>query len=189
MTANRYEFGNDLTIRVSESTTRPNLAGTRVTDVSIVGDLVHEGLHLDRPAPVVTTVGRFARFTSFQELHSGELTVLPAVSTLGASTRSSTAYAGFEPWGSTAPAYSGTETFTVTLLTEGYLDTPLGRFEDVLEFEWLSERSDSRPASETRRDRLWLARGVGPVQVDLPRLAPIGRVIRAVAQGRTVTPE
>ena len=185
---NRYEFDNDLAITVSTSTTRPNLAGRPVGVLAITGNFLNEGFYLERIGATTVSLGRYARFRSYQEIQNGSIDYLAPIGRLGASTGGRGSYVGYDPWGSRTPSYTGTETLTATILTQGSLQTPLGTFEDVLEFEFVSTRSDSRSSTQTRRDRLWLARDIGPVRIDFPDFAPIGSAKRIVLDGIATRP-
>ena len=93
----------------------------------------------------------------------------------------------FEPYGSLVPTFSAHEELTTTLVSGGALNTPLGLFADVIEIEILSDRVEMTSAgtttSSTVRDRLWLARGIGPVHISLQGL-PLGQIIGGAVGGQ-----
>jgi hypothetical protein len=63
--------------------------------------------------------------------------------------------------------------------------TPLRPFDDCVLLEIEIEHSDSRPRSWTRTFRMWLANGVGPVQVQLDGFE-LHRLVAGVVGGNPI---
>jgi len=183
---NRWEYDNDFAITVTESEIQPNLPEL-VTLLSLVGSGVNEGLYIETMAGQTDTFGRYGLYAqSYQELLDQGLVFLPATARLGDEFQSTDDYDGYRPIGEMLPSYRGTEDITTRVLSEGRLQIPIGTFDDVLEVEVVSDFVDDRPASSTSTIRLWLARDVGPIQVELTGLPTTARLRQAQVDGVVV---
>lgn len=181
-----YEFDTGLVLKIDVTSGEPNLNGPiiKATFVDSLGDF---GLYLRRSLVGETFLdGRFSVSESFQELEVVPLLVLPRTAQIGGSLVTASDLVGFQPFGSFIPTFVATEEMQTTLVSAGDLQTPVGRFRDVIEVEIITEREGFAPGvtstSSAIRDRLWLARGVGPVHVWLQGL-PLAQITGAIVNG------
>jgi len=182
-----YEFDNGVVLALSRTAGEPqiNQPIVKATFVTAAGDT---GWYLD-PASSGETylLGRFSVTEGFQELGNQPLMLLPDYANLGDSGQTECGMTGFEPFGATVSSYSAREELTTTLVSGGVLNTPLGQFSDVIEIEIVCDREDSTAGgtitSSSVVDRLWLARGIGPVHIALQGL-PRGQVTGGVVAGK-----
>lgn len=183
-----YEYDNGVVLQLTQTTAEPQLSQPviKATFVTATGE---SGLYLERSEFGETfCLGRFSVAGGFQELETVPLMLLPASAELGASGSSESSSSGYEPYGSMVPTFSVYEQMTTTLVSGGALNTPLGQYPDVIEIDIVSEREEvgsSGTWNSTVRDRLWLARGIGPVHIALQGL-PVGQITGGVVGGRPV---
>ncbi len=183
----RWEFVDNFAVTVTESNSEPNLP-TLVTRLSLVGSGIDEGFYFERVGGETDVFGRYGRYaTTEQDLYDQGLVLLPATMRLGDQVVSMDGYDGYTPIGTTMSTFRGDETITVRLLTEGRYQTSLGQFNDVLEVEIEGDRVDDRPDSSTSVFHLWLARDIGPIQLDSP-LLPAPTDLRQALVGGLVIP-
>ncbi len=180
-----YSYENGITASVGISQSEPNVA-TPVVVLAFAGNVVNERLYLDRFLGDTMLLGRHNLVLGTQTVLDFGLTLLPAAGGLGSVTQSVDFFTGYDPYGAVLPSIFGIETMKVTVVSQGRLDTPLGRFNDVVEVVIESSVSSTLVASATLRDRLWLARGVGPVQIDLEGAGGRAGIVSATVNGLTV---
>jgi len=181
-----YEYDTGLVLSIKQTTGQPNLNGPVITAtfVDSVGDF---GWYLRRTFGGETLFeGRFSVTDSFQELVTMPLVILPREALIGDSAETEANLVGFQPFGSFVPSFAASEKMTTTFVSAGSLQTPLGQFRDVIEVEVVSEREGMAPGvtatSSLVRDRLWLARGIGPVHVSLQGL-PLAQITGGIFNG------
>ena len=187
----RYEFEGDNALDVVLAVGEPNFAsgpvwryvfrqpffgrtGVYLDDAANDGAVQFRG-QLDAP------LGNPAR----QEIADEPFTLLGARERVGEERTEDYSYVGYSINQPDPPQqeYTGTGEIRVTLVGEQSLDTPAGRFDRVLEFEFVSTFEDTRPEVGGRTTRLWLAEDVGPVQIQIDGATP-QQLLRARVDGR-----
>ncbi len=165
---NRWELDNDLTVTAVEVTDEPNFPGETLVvlaferpreDLAFYLELTNGGSGM---RGVRTTTGG----SGYQEVHAAVPFAPPAV-TLGQPIEAAYTLKGFEPYGSTAQNYTGTARLRITPEFRASTTTPLGTFDGLLVLRMRLQQVDSRGQSRTIDCALSLARGVGPVEVEM----------------------
>src|SRR5262249_46186191 len=118
-----------------------------------------------------------------QERLDGAALILEPVEIVGSQRGGFYTFTGFVPYGGPVPVYFGMAHTAVTFVEHTSVATVLGTFDDVVLLQFTIERSDSRPRGSSSRFRLWLANGIGPVQVQSDNDPP-QRLVSGMVGGR-----
>lgn len=183
---NVWNFGNGLTIRMTASSNEPNLQGVPLYRFVVSTSEQDLGLWLRRidsppfaygPTEVV---GEFSTNggSDYQDVHDLSL-FLPAEVTLGQPMAAILPSLLYEPYGALAPTSPATTVLRVVPTGSDPLQTPVGRFDDVIVLEWSMQSLAPNGSGHSATAKFTFARGVGPVAVEA-----FGR--RGVLQSATV---
>lgn len=187
-----FVFDNGVVLSLQDELEEPNLEGIFVTkatfDDGLGGDY---GLYLRREFTETFLFGEFSASAGFQTVGIPPLLWLPETGRLDMPFFDRHGVTVYRPYGSTVPTDVAEVRTATTIASQGRLDTPLGRFTNVLELVFVIERTDSRGLIETTTDRLWLARGIGPVQIELSGIGTParGRLVSGVVGGSPIIPD
>jgi hypothetical protein len=183
-----YEYDTGLRLTVAETRAEPNFLGVPLTKLTFATPFAFfAGLYLAGDAAgALSLLGEFeVAIDNRQERLDGPVLLLDAVETIGSRRESFYTFTGFVPYGGLVPVYLGAAHQVVRVVERTSVVTPAGSFDDVVQVEVTTERSDSRPRSSTGTLRLWLADGVGPVQVQVNQDTP-HRLESAVVGGNPI---
>jgi hypothetical protein len=170
-----YQYDTGLLLTVAETAVEPNFLGVRMTKLTFSTPfLFFEGLYVDYDdQDALSLLGEFeVANDNRQERLDGPALLLDAVEVVGVPRSVIYTFDGFIPYGGLVPAYLGTGQATVVVRERTSLVTPAGIFDDVVLLEIGVSRSDSRPRSTSFTLRFWLARNVGPVQLQVNQDRP-----------------
>ena len=183
-----YVYDSGLRLTVAETRVEPNFLGIPLIKLTFSTTFAFfSGMYLvDDAAGALSLAGEFEiGAENRQERLDGAALILEPVEPVGASSEVVYTFTGFVPFGGPVPVYTGIAHTTVSLVERTSIVTPVHTFEDVVLLQFDIERSDSRPRSTTSRFRLWLANGVGPVQVQDNDNPPV-RLVSGVVGGRPI---
>jgi hypothetical protein len=179
-----YEYDSGLRLAVDETRTEPNFLGLPLTKLTFSYFSNYTGFYLTESTQ--GALGLFGEFeiayTNRQERLASAVPLLQPVESVGAVDDAFYSFIGFVPYGSPVPFYMGSGHTFASIAERTSVATPAGGFDDVVRLELATERSDSRPNYSTITWRLWLANGVGPVQVQLGN-GPLHRLVEATVGG------
>ena len=179
-TGNRWNFSNGITITLTASAAEPNLQGVTVFRLLIETPDQNLGLYLRRidsppfaygPTDVL---GEYSTNggTDYQEIHDLSL-FLPAEVTLGQPMLSVLPALLYQPYGTAAPTTSATTILRVLPTGVPPLRTAVGRFDDVFQLDWSMEARAPNGARQSAAVVMTLARGVGPIAVQVAGIAGV----------------
>jgi len=179
-----YRYDNSLILTVEATRTEPNFLGLPITKLTFNSLSFYAGFYLtEEGGGALNLFGEFeVAFTNRQERLASAVRLLDPVEVVGSEHEAYYSFTGFVPYGFAVPSYNGSAHMTAATVQHTSVGTPLGVFDDVVLFEVVIERSDSRPQYGTTTLRLWCAKGVGPVQVQFGETPPF-RLHAAVVGG------
>jgi hypothetical protein len=183
-----YEYSSGVRLTVSHTRTEPNFLGIPVLKLTFStpsGFVL--GMYLVEDAEgALSLVGSFEiAYDNRQERLDGAALLLAAIERVGARRDLFYSFTGFLPYGGPVPVYLGAANAVVSFVGREPIAAPAGSFEDVVQLVLATERSDSRPNTSASILRLWLAKGVGPVQVQLDE-GPLYRLVRGTVGGAAI---
>jgi hypothetical protein len=189
---NRYEFDGGTSLDVTLSTGEPGLEGRSIWRLVFNSAFfARTGVYLEvARGGGLDLVGQFDAplgLPAIQELVETPFMLLSATERVGNTRTTPYDYRGFSVNRPNPPVeiYAGSGSITVTVVSEGSLSTPVGRFDPVLMLEFESEFVDDRPAAGSGLTRLWLALDVGPVMFQRGAAAPQG-LVQAFVNGTLI---
>ncbi len=184
-----YTFDNDIVLVVKNTFTEPNLEGLSISKTTFIRDLEGLGFYFTRGFAETFFLGSFAINGAFQEIAFPPFLWLGATGVVGSNFSDRGALSIFVPFSSVFPVDVVELRTSVTIESAGSLSTPLGTFSDVLEVSFFAEREDDLGNVSDTLDILWLARGVGPVQISLEGIADgKGRLTGGIVGGLPIVP-
>ena len=168
-----WTFGEGIVVTMTSADAEPNLGGSGAYRLVVESPDQNLGLYLQRQdmPPFVygptKTIGQFSTNggADYQQLHEANL-FLPAEITMGQDLAAVVPALVFSPYGATAPTAQATAALRVAPRVAAPVETPVGRFADVIRIEWSMQ--SLAPGGELRQAQiaLVLARGVGPVALE-----------------------
>ena len=183
-----YVYDTGLRLTVAETRAEPNFLGIPLLKLAFSTPFAFfSGLYWVEDAQgALSMAGEFeVAIDNRQERLDGAALILEPVEIVGAQRDVFYTFTGFVPYGGPVPVYFGTAHTAVTFVEHTSVATSLGNFEDAVLLQFTIERSDSRPRSSINRFRLWLANGVGPVQVQSDDDPP-QRLVSGMVGGRPI---
>ena len=179
-----YVYSNGVTIFVQQVSNEPNLGGRTVMKVNL-GILGRDsGIYLRREG-TINSAGTYDGQTS-QQIDDAPIVFLPQQTELGNPTFSDGDFRGYEPYGASTPTYTGNHTVSVTVDAHTEVTTPLRTFSDAIAVLYEEVWRRSTGAQGSSSERIWFAKDVGPVILELEGL-PEGRLISATVAGNPIT--
>jgi hypothetical protein len=177
-----YRFDNDVILTIARTTNEPNLQGRAVVKLTFTTRTGADGYYWDDSSGL-ELLGRFF-VPDTQEVLDSSARLLAERELIGTTRASTYTFLGFVPFGSTFVDYSGIAITDTRPEQRTQVDVPAGRFNDcvIVSFDTLFRLTPPGEGSESLR--MWLARDVGPVQVQFDG-NPVLR-LRSAAVGNRV---
>lgn len=166
---NEWQFDSGLTLTTAWSFEEPNMQNPFLVRLRLQGEGLDLGWYLQQsPTGSYDLIGEFSEVAGagHQYLHAPTV-LLPLRVTMGQEALAAYHFTGYQPFGSTEPAFEGAAFVRRRADQPSRMATPLGVFDDLLR---LRIRTTLVLAEGATRDTvlvLTLARNVGPVALEL----------------------
>ena len=158
-----YLFDTGLVLSVARTTVEPNFEPLEVQKVTFTRVGFTDGLYLDDSNGNLAMLGRW-QVPTYQQRDDIPVLLIADGDPIGYSRVVIGSYLGFSPFGTSIGAYTGLQQVKTRLIKRVSVVTALGYFDTVhvrIESQWI-ETPGGQGADSLD---LWLANGVGPVQV------------------------
>jgi hypothetical protein len=180
-----YRYDSGLVLTVSHTANEPNFAPQSIVRLTFLSLGSTTGIYFEANAMQLRQLGSFDIDHAQERFDSGVLWI-DARDQVGVVRPVTDSYLGYRPYGVSAPSYTGIAEVTTRIGERGVVTTGRGSF-DTVRVPVTTMFASTIPSWGEEQLELWLADGVGPVQIRLVAGYPPARLVEATVAGQPVS--